>query len=189
MKMLANLKYAVVVAASMLAFSLCGANSADAVVQYEQHVTPEVILGIDNDNGSFTTDRRNGVEIGLRAKLRFNADNLPENTFNSNSNGTYSFAIGAAPSGFPFAPAPNNTPMWNFEWSVNTNFDESSALNLNDLTYEMGLDFDPGPRTNFLVFDPITPILPTPITPPITLSVTITRVTVLAHKLQTIHHM
>jgi hypothetical protein len=166
MKMLANMKCAVVAAASMLAFSLCGANSADAVVQYEQYVTPEVILGDGNANGSFTTDRRNGVEIGLRSRLRFNADNLAENTFNSNSNGTYNFSAGAAPSGFPFDPAPNNTPVWNFEWTVNTNYDESSALNLKDLTYEMGLDFDPGPRTNFLIFDPITPILPTPITPP-----------------------
>jgi hypothetical protein len=166
MKMLANLKCAVVAAASMLAFSLCGANHADAVVQYEQYVTPAVILGTGSANGGFTTDRRNGVEIGLRSKLRFNSDNLPENTFNSNSNGTYHFAAGAAPTGFPFAPKPNNTPVWNFEWSINTNFDESSALNLNDLTYEMGLDFDPGPRTDFLIFDPITPMLPPPITPP-----------------------
>jgi hypothetical protein len=166
MKMLANLKFAVVAAASMLAFSLFGANNADAVVQYEQYLTPEVIMGTGIDNGSFTTDRRNGIEIGLRSKLRFNSDNLPENTFNSNSNGTYSYAAGTAPSGFPFDPAPNNTPVWNFEWSINTNFDESSALNLNDLTYEIGLDFDPGPGTNFLIFDPITPILPAPITPP-----------------------
>jgi len=86
--------------------------------------------------------------------------------YDGNSNGTYHFAIGSAPSGFPFDPVPNNTPVWNFEWSVNTNFDESSALALNDLTYEMGLDFDPGPGTNFLVFDPIIPNLPPPLTPP-----------------------
>ena len=154
MKMSANLKFAVVAATSLLAFSLCGATNADAVVQYEQQVTPEVIFGSGNDNGSFTTDRRNGVEIGLRGKLRFNGDGDPENTFNSNSNGTYNFSaiVGSTQT----AP----TPEWSFEWTVNTNFDESSGLTLKDLTYEMGLDADPGPGTNFLIFDPITPDTP-----------------------------
>ncbi|GJL77970.1 MAG: hypothetical protein NPINA01_09590 [Nitrospinaceae bacterium] len=166
MKMLANLKFAVFTVASMFTFSLFETGQALAVVQYEQYITPGVILGLDSTNGGFTTDRRNGVEIGLRTKLRFNSDNLAENTFNSNSNGTYNFTTGRAPSGFPFDPAPNNTPVWNFEWSINTNYDESSGLSLNDLTYEMGLDFDPGPRTKFLVFDPITLDLHPPLTPP-----------------------
>ena len=113
-------------------------------------------MGAGNLNGSFTTDRRNGIEIGLRGKLRFNAANLPENTFNSNSNGTYNFAPGNV-LGFGFDPPPNNTPEWSFEWSVNTDFDGTSGLKLDDLTYEIGLDFDPGPGTSFLIFDNITP--------------------------------
>ncbi|MFT5450479.1 MAG: hypothetical protein ACI9DC_005687, partial [Gammaproteobacteria bacterium] len=41
------------------------------------------------------TDRVNGVELGLRGKLRHNATGAPENTFNSNADGTFSFAAGS----------------------------------------------------------------------------------------------
>ena len=135
--------------------SISGANSVSAVVQYEQDVTPDVIFGSGNANDSFTTDRRNGIEIGLRGKLRFNGAGLPENTFNSNSNGTYSFQAIVGPT------KTTPTPEWSFEWSVNTDFNGTSGgLVLENLTYELGLDADPGPGTNFLVFDPITPNTP-----------------------------
>jgi len=144
--------------------SLCAAGAilatgtpALAVVSFDQNVTPDVIFGSGNANGGFTVDRSGGIEIGLRGKLRFNASNLPENTFNSNGDGTYSFAGGAAPGGFSFAQPPTTTPIWNFEWSVNTDFDGSTGSVLSDLTYEIGLDFDPSAGTNFLTFDPITP--------------------------------
>ncbi len=163
MKLLGNLKSILLAVSALFVFTVWGTTGASAVVQYEQDVTPEVIFGSGNLNGSFITDRRNGVEIGLRGKLRFNALNNPENTFNSNSNGTYNFAARNAV-GFSFDEPPNNTPEWSFEWSVNTNFDGSSGLNLDDLTYELGLDFDPGPGATFLIFDNINPDpLPDPI--------------------------
>ena len=35
------------------------------------------------ENGGFTVDRRNGVEVALRAQLRFDANNQPRNIYNS----------------------------------------------------------------------------------------------------------
>ena len=77
-----NLKTIAGAAAFVAATSLAGAAFAD--IEFDQDVTPDVIFGTGNDNGAFTTDRRNGVEIGLRGKLRFNGVGQPENTFNSN---------------------------------------------------------------------------------------------------------
>ena len=132
-------------------------------LNFDQDVIPDVIFGSGNANGSFTTDVAGGIELGLRAKLRFNASNLTENTFNSNGDGSYSFIASAAPSGFSWQPGSPTTPVWNFEFTVNTDADGTSGLVLADLTYELGLDFDPSPAgTNYLVFDPITPSVPAP---------------------------
>jgi PEP-CTERM motif len=92
------------------------------VTQFDQNVTPGVIFGGGNNNGSFTTDRANGVELALRGKLRHNAGGAPENTFNSNYDG--------------------------------------SGVNLDALTYEMGIDSDPGAGTSFSTFDPINAVSP-----------------------------
>lgn len=132
-----------------------GPSAANAVVMYDQNVTPDVIFGSGNANGSFTVDRRNSVELGLRAKLRFNESNNPENTFNSNGDGTYTFLKGTPPTGFGFDPNSPTTPIWNFEWSVNTDYQDLATTMLDDLAYELGLDFDPGAGTNFRTFDPI----------------------------------
>ncbi len=127
-------------------------------LNYDQNVTPDVIFGTGNANGSFTTDVAGGVELGLRGKLRFNAANEPEGTYNSNGDGSYSFIAGAAPGGFSWMPGSPTTPVWNFEFAVNTDVNGTSGLVLDDLTYELALDFDPSlAGTNFLAFDLITP--------------------------------
>ena len=69
------------------------------LLEFDQAVTPEVIFGSGNVNGAFTTNRHDGVEVGLRAKQR----HPPLNDFNSNGDGTYSFAKGDA-CGVPGAP-------------------------------------------------------------------------------------
>jgi hypothetical protein len=122
---------------------------------FDEDVTTNVIFGSGNDNGAFTVNRSNGIELGLRGKLRFNASNLPENTFNSNGDGTYSFAAGTPPTGFGFAPGSLTTPIWNFEWSVNSDYEIATHTALNALDYRLDIDFDPGIGTNFLSFDPI----------------------------------
>ncbi len=125
------------------------------VLECDQNVTNNVIFGSGNLNGSFTTDRNAGVEVALRGKVRFNDSNLPENTFNSNGDGTYTFNVGAPTGGAGWVTA--STPKWGFEWSVNTDYDGSTGNKLTALTYELGMDVDPGPGTEYLAFDPITP--------------------------------
>lgn len=139
-------KFVIAAAGSLAALTL--ASTASAATQFDQNVTPGVIFGSGNANGGFTTDRANGVELALRGKLRHNAAGLPENTFNSNGDGTYTFQAGVAPTqSFP-------TAVWSFEWSINSNYD-GSGVNLDALTYAMGVDSDPGAGTTFSTFDPI----------------------------------
>jgi len=139
--------------AGAAAFVIGVTGAALADIEFDEDVTPDVIFGSGNDNGAFTTDRRNGIEIGLRGKVRFD---VPLNVFNSGGDGTYSFDAGYATTGFWWDQPSTSTPLWNFEWTVNTDFDDTSGLVLNDLTYELGLDFDPSLGTNFLQFDLIT---------------------------------
>lgn len=125
------------------------ASSASANIEFDENVTGNVIYGTGNTNGFFTTDRANGVELGLRGKLRHNGSGAPENTFNSNGDGTYSFGAGVAPTQlFP-------TAEWSFDWSINSNYDGGAGVNLNGLRYELGLDSDASQGTFFNTFDPI----------------------------------
>ena len=41
------------------------------------------------------------------------------------------------------------------KWSVNSDHLGATGLNLDDLSYELGINFDPGVGTNFLTFDPV----------------------------------
>jgi len=85
-------------------------------------VTPDIIFGSGNTNGSFTkTDTElsfpsnpigGNIELGLRAKLRYDASGNPQNQFNWDGVDTYSFNLA---DGNP----PAHRAMWNFEWSVN----------------------------------------------------------------------
>lgn len=144
------------VAGLVTGLALFSATSAHALTEFDQNVTGDVIFGSGNANGGFTTHRQNGVELGLRAKLRFDASNNPANIFNSNGDGTYTFDAGLPPTGFAFAPGSTSTAKWNFEWSINSNYDGSvSGRNLDDLTYIFSIDFDPTPGTNVLAADPI----------------------------------
>ena len=118
---------------------------------FDANVTPDVIFGDGNDNGSFTVHQANDAEVGLRAKLRHNGAGDPENTFNSNGDGTYTFLKGVAPTqSFP-------TAVWSVEWSINSNYTGTGSNDLNDLTYSLQFDSDPGPGVDYssATFDPI----------------------------------
>ncbi|MFT7484190.1 MAG: hypothetical protein ACI9F9_000030 [Candidatus Paceibacteria bacterium] len=121
---------------------------------YDQNVTNNLIIGGGITNGSFVASTGEGIEIGLRGKTRFNAMDLPENIFNSNGDGTYTFEAGSPTAGAPWVAA--STPFWNIEWSINTDVEGTTGDVIDDYTYEMGIDFDRRAGTNFLVFDPIT---------------------------------
>ena len=138
--------------ATLLVGSLLSA-SASATILYDADVTSDVIFGSGNLNGSFTVDQANGIELGLRGKLRHNASGAPENTFNSNGDGTYSFDSGVAPT----QTAP--TAVWSFEWSINSNFDGNGGT-LDGYTYQLGIDTDPSAAAAFFNFDPIKDINP-----------------------------
>lgn len=134
-------KIAGVVTAGTLIAVASSANAAN--------VTPDVIFGSGNANGSFTVNNLvggNNIELGLRGKLRFNDSNSPENTFNYDGANTYTFQRGTPPTGFGFDPNSPTTPVWNFEWSVNTDVSGNSGLNLNELTYQLQLDRNPDPN-------------------------------------------
>jgi len=134
---------------AVCALFLCFSASTNAVLLYDADVTPGVIFGGGNINGSFTVDRQNDVEVGLRAKLRHNATGNPENTFNSNGDGTYSFDAGVAPTqSFP-------TAVWSFEWSINSDLDGVGGSDLNTFTYVLGIDSNPGITQTWSTFDPI----------------------------------
>lgn len=139
---------------AIVAATIFCAGSAGAVT-FDQNVTNEVIFGSGNANGSFTVTQVAGLEIGLRAKLRFNDLNLPENTFNSDGAGGYTFDAGTPPLGFGFAPGSTSTPVWSFEWSINSNFN-GTGTTLDAYDYVLYLDGDASAGTDFAtVFDPI----------------------------------
>ncbi len=122
-------------AVGLLSLSL----SAQAALLYDQNVTPDVLFGSGNDNGSWTVNRQNGVELGLRAKVR------GANTFNSLGNGTYVHQAGTVAGG----------ATWNYEWSINTDYLDTSGQNLTALTYVLRIDNNPGLGTSFTSFDPV----------------------------------
>ncbi len=135
------------VCACSLAFLF--AHAANAALIFDATVTPNVIFGTGVTNGSFTVDRSNNVELGLRGKLRFDAAGQPQNIFNSNGDGTYSFDGGVAPTkAYPAA-------VWSVEWSVNSDLSGSQGRALNALTYELGVDSDPSAGDTWSVSDPI----------------------------------
>ncbi len=110
-----------------------------APLLYDQNITPDIIFGSGNTNGAFTVDQDNGIELGLRAKIPF------VGTTHSNGDGTYSYSLAEA------------NPKWNFDWTVNTDYNGATNNKISDFTYRLGIDFDPGLTTDFLEFDPITP--------------------------------
>ena len=134
---------------------LVSSQSAFSALLFDQDVTSNAIFGSGNANGGFTVDRNNGIELGLRGKLRFDANNLPQNQFNSNGDGTYSFDAGLPPTGFSWAPGSMSSAVWNFEWSVNSDFSGQDLNVLSTYRYVLGMDFDPGVGENLFTFDPV----------------------------------
>jgi hypothetical protein len=151
------------IAAICCAATMMGSRPADAVLVYNTNVTPDVIMGTGNANGGFTVDQANGVELGLRGKLRFDGTNQPQNVFNYTGisgagHGVYTFAaVGVNPLNGPVPSWANSTtPIWNFEWSVNADYLGTANRQLNDLTYGIFIDFNPAAAdVPNLTFDPI----------------------------------
>lgn len=117
--------------------------ASHAAISFDQNVTGNVIYGSGNGNGAWTVDRQNGVELGLRAKVR------GQGVYNSNGAGTYTFLAGSLAG-------------WNFDWSINTDYLGTGGTKLSGLTYLLRIDTNPGAGVNFSSFDPIHGINPNP---------------------------
>ncbi|MEM6973906.1 MAG: hypothetical protein AAF577_13985 [Pseudomonadota bacterium] len=119
---------------------------ASAVTTFDDTLNTNVFFGTGNENEAFTVDRANGIEIGLRAKLRFDDNNQPQPIYGSQGNGTYNQPVGLPPTGFSFDPNAPTTPRWSFDWSINTT---ASGQSLDAFTYVIELDGDPTAGTDF----------------------------------------
>ena len=131
------------------------AAGANAAMLHNQNVTNNVIMGTGIINGGFTTatDASTGVQVGLRARERYDlATNQPTNVTGSNNNGTFNQNAGEPP-GFPAS----NRARWNFDWSINTG---TLPVSTSAYSYSLSIDFDAGVGTNFLTFDLINGVNP-----------------------------
>jgi len=142
------------VSVSALGSALC--IPAFAGISYDADVVPDVIFGTGNANGSFTifedtVSVKNGrnwvdttIQLGLRAKLRFDSTGSPQNTFNSQGDGTYVFdAISADTTGATDSYVDSSTPIWSFEWAINSDKEGTSGVDLEKFTYKLWFDIDP----------------------------------------------
>jgi hypothetical protein len=77
--------------------------------------------GTGNPNGGFAVDDENGIEIGLRAKLRQSPDVI------DSTNGVYAVPTGAEPS------SPSHA-AWNYEFAIDLGPGGSPAFTLADVT-------------------------------------------------------
>lgn len=129
-----------------LAFAF-SAGTADAA-----NVSPDIIFGGGNANGSFTVTTvpfgGGDIEIGLRAKLRYNDSGSPENTFNWDSTNSYTFSTTAG--------TPSDRSVFNYEWSINVEGTGSTIGALIDRggRAEISFDTDPTSAVNFTSYDP-----------------------------------
>ncbi|QDS97823.1 hypothetical protein [Adhaeretor mobilis] len=138
------MKHLIAFSAALLFCFALTTRPAEAVIAYDQNVTPEVIFGSGNANGGFTTDTVGVVELGLRAKQRFPAANV----FNSDGAGGYTFDAGESSPG-------SGRALWNYEWSINTDT-ATGSQKLADLTYRLDIDSDPAVGSaSFTSFDPM----------------------------------
>ncbi len=123
------------------------AAQSQAVLEYDQNVTPDVIFGSGNANGFFTVERNAaaGVEVGLRAKIPFT------NTFNSQGDGTYVFTLAET----DHDNNPSTPNRFNIEFSVNTDYLGQTGNVTGSLSYEIGIDTDPSEGVSYAFGDPI----------------------------------
>lgn len=117
------IKLASAMLATLLATGSVNALGAD--------VTPGVVFGDGVTNGGFKVETAGALELGLRAKLRYDTSGDPQNTFPFDGVDTYTFdpADGNAPSG---------KAIWNFEWSIFTGMDGSKDK-LSDYHFNLGV--------------------------------------------------
>jgi len=133
---------------AFVAVGLCAsvATLHAAPVNGTGNVTPDVIFGSGNANGSFTGQTANNIEVGLRGKQRYPA----ANTFNYDGDHTYTFDSTV------LTTNPLNRSVFNFEWSVNVDQNGLSGDKLSAYDYSFGFDTDPTSGVSYTFIDPFT---------------------------------
>jgi hypothetical protein len=103
---------------------------------------PGVFYGGGNANGGWTVGTANGIELGLRTKQRYPADNV----YNSGGNGVYTWtdALGNGPVG-------QNRSSWNYDFSLNVS---GTGLAIGAFTYKLWIDSDPSAGHSWSIIDP-----------------------------------
>lgn len=110
----------------------------------DHRITPNTFVW-SNTNGAFTVDRNYGIELGLRAKVRYDYRNRPKgegDVIPFDGEHTYTFHMGLPPD-----DAKANHSRWNLDWTINSDYDaiDSSGKKIKDYKYRFILDADPGP--------------------------------------------
>ncbi len=120
----------------------CMGGFAQATIVYDADISPDVIFGSGNSNGSFVSDSADNIEVGLRGKVAY------AGVYNSNGAGTYTFLPGEHPAwGDPGA-------SWNFEFSVNVDVDGTTGKTLGEYNITLSIDTDPGLGQSWTEFNP-----------------------------------
>jgi hypothetical protein len=119
-----------------------------ATLASNANVTPDAIWGSGNSNGGFQvfTDSASGLELGLRARVRYPS---PSSVTNVSGN-TYTHQAGLAGPGL-------NRAFWNFDYSVNSDYNgNGNSFDTAGLTFRIDIDSDPSAAVNvYASFDPL----------------------------------
>lgn len=118
---------------------------AQAAVVTNTVISGNVIMGTGITNGGFTVSTDNAIEVGLRARERY--PNPNNNTNDQAGTNRYNHATG----GYTSAGVLGGTrAAWNFDWSI-----ETGAAAVGQYSYRIGIDYNAGLGTNFVLFNPI----------------------------------
>lgn len=128
---------------TLSAFFFAGMTQA-VMINGTGDITPDVIFGSGNANGSWTGEHINGIEVGLRGKLRYDGAGQPQNIFNYDGDRTYTFDPTSS-------LIPAGRSVFNFEYAVNVDTDGSGDV-LSDYTYLFEFDLDPTAGISFSPF-------------------------------------
>ena len=123
-------------------------------------ITPDIIFGTDNTNRGFevTQNANLDLELGLRAKLRYDGSGLPGM---GQPNDELGVGIIQNPAGDYLFDSNNGNPpanraMWNYDWSINTSFSGNGTdLSATNLAFLLFVDYDPTAGTSFQQYDPL----------------------------------
>lgn len=111
-------------------------------------ITPDIIWGTGNTNRGFTVETVGSLELGIRAKRRYPANDELGVGIVQDINGAYLFDSSESTAG------PGQS-MWSYDWSINSDVDGGGS-GLDAFTYQIMLDTDPTVNESYtIMYDPL----------------------------------